>query len=150
MWGKLNSMCNAMPGCFQRTGMGHPQWYSAFPLCAVSSMGMSFLLWVSGKVLVQNVLQPEIFWEVRCETQATIGMLSLNSATCFSAKTPYTPSITSHSSNMPTISRSELVMLPVGFPNDIISFQKPPSHFYRNTVGMHSESSPRPPRQPHN
>jgi hypothetical protein len=60
------------------------------------------------------------FQEARCETQATVVVLLLNSATCFSAKTLHTPSITSHSSNMPAISRSELVMLSVGFPNDLI------------------------------
>jgi hypothetical protein len=83
------------------------------------------------------------FQEARRETQAAVGVLLLKSATRFSTKTLHTPSITSHSSNMPPISRSELVMPPVTFLNDLISFQMSTGHSQLNTVGMHSESSPR-------
>ncbi len=73
---------------------------------------------------------------------ATVGELSLKRGTRFSCRESQTPSITSHRRSIPAISRSELVMLPVGFANDFMSALISGGHSQRNTVGTHVESSP--------
>ena len=75
-------------------------------------------------------------------THATVDELSLKRATHFSCTESQTPSITSHRRSIPAISRSELVMLPVGFANNFMSALISGGHSQRNTVGTHVESSP--------
>jgi hypothetical protein len=79
---------------------------------------------------------------MRC-TQLTEGLLSLNSATLFSTRLVHTCSIMSHNRRRPAISRSEFVIVPPVFFSDIIAAVISGGHWNRNTVGQHSESSPR-------
>ena len=58
----------------------------------------------------------------------------------FSCRESQTPSITSHRKSIPAISRSKLVMLPVGFVNDFMSALISGGHSQRNTVGTHVKS----------
>ena len=72
----------------------------------------------------------------------TAGELSLNSATRFSCNGWHTASITNHRMRTPAISKSELVIVPLGFENDrtlsVTSF----GHSQQKTVGMHGDVSP--------
>ena len=70
------------------------------------------------------------------------GVLLPNSAIVFSVRSPPTPSITSHASTNPAISRSELVSLPAGLLNDFTSSVISSGHLHLNTVGIHLDPSP--------
>ncbi len=140
---KVESYIQCHAGLLPKVRDGTSPMAFCFPsMCSVINGHVLFVLSCRASACTECSATRD-FWEARCKTQATVGMLLLKSTTHFSAKTQHTPSITSHSSNMPAISRSELVMLPVGFPNDLISFRISSGHSHRNTVGMHSESSPR-------
>ena len=80
--------------------------------------------------------------DARQETQLTVGVLLLKSATCFSFRGGHTFSMTSHNMRISAISRSELVMVPDGFSlvwrDALISF----SHWYKKNMGGHDEFSP--------
>ena len=77
----------------------------------------------------------------RC-TQCTVGVLSLMSAMCLFSRSGQTASITSHRRRRPAISRSELVIEPVGFDSVIIASVICCGHLKRNTVGGTAEFSP--------
>ncbi len=76
-------------------------------------------------------------------TQLTVGELSLNNVIRFSRKLWQTPSMTSHSITNPAISRSELVSLPVGLVNEMISCLMSSGHSHQNTTGVHADNSPK-------
>ncbi len=78
---------------------------------------------------------------IRC-TQITVGILLLNSTTCFSLRSPQTCSITSQRMTSPASSRSELVIIPFVLATNTMSAVMPGGHWMRNTVGGHSDSSP--------
>ena len=80
--------------------------------------------------------------EARRFVHPTAGELSLNSATRFSCKGWHTASITNHRMRTPTISKSELVLVPVGFENDRTLAVTSCGHSQRKTVGMHSDVLP--------
>ncbi len=75
-------------------------------------------------------------------TQLTVGLLSLNSATCFSVRVPQTCSIMSHRMTSPASSRSELVNDPFGLLSKITLAVMSGGHWSLKTVGGHSASSP--------
>ena len=70
------------------------------------------------------------------------GVLSPSSDIDFSFKSPPTSSITIHANSIPAISRSELVILPLGFVRDFTSFVMSSGHCHRKTVGIHLDPSP--------
>jgi len=82
----------------------------------------------------------ECFAASRC-TQCTVGELSLNRATWASC-TRQTSSITSHNMRRPAISRSELVMVPVGLASEIMLSVMSCGHWSRNTIGATARRSP--------
>ena len=75
-------------------------------------------------------------------TQLTEGELSLKSAICLWQRSFAVPSMQSHKSRYPAISRSELVSLPLGLSKDATSFRISSGHCKRKTVGVISDSSP--------
>jgi len=75
-------------------------------------------------------------------TQLTVGLLSLKRATLFSVRVPQACSIISHNITRPASSRSEFVMVPFGFDSEMTLAVMSGGHCKRNTVGLHSESSP--------
>ncbi len=83
------------------------------------------------------------FLEARQETQLMMGVLLLNSGTCFLMRGGHTFPMISHRSSIPAILRLELVMVPDGllcvWMDDCIL--SGPS--YRKTVGVHVEFSPK-------
>ena len=81
-------------------------------------------------------------FKARRSTQLIDGELSPNIATQFSWRGPQTPSIVSHNSRSPTISRSEFVIVPSVFSLDINCVQMLSGHCHQKTVGVHTESSP--------
>jgi len=80
--------------------------------------------------------------EARRLTQPIDGELSPSIAMCFSWRGLHTPSIVSHNSNRPAISRSEFVMVPLGFSNDTNCEQMSSGHCHQKTVGVHADSLP--------
>jgi hypothetical protein len=76
-------------------------------------------------------------------TQLTVGLLLLKSATCFSVRGSQTCSIMSHRMTSPASSRSELVIVPPGFASNTTLAVMSGGHWRRNTVGGHSDSSPK-------
>ena len=78
----------------------------------------------------------------RRATQPINGELSPNSAIHFSASKPLIPSMTSHRSRRPAISKSELLMVPAGLSNESTWVRTSSGHCQRNTVGTHPDSSP--------
>ena len=75
-------------------------------------------------------------------TQWTVRELLLNKAMCAPSNDGYTSSMTSHKSNKLAISKSELVMVPVGFVVDIMLFQISLGHWRQKTVGGTALFSP--------
>jgi hypothetical protein len=75
-------------------------------------------------------------------TQLIIGELSLNSAICLCARSGAIPSRHSHRSSSPAISRSELLILPLGLLKDTRSADMSVGHCRRKTVGGSADSSP--------
>ena len=75
-------------------------------------------------------------------TQLTDGELSLNKAMCLWARSGAIPSRHSQRSRYPAISRSELVIFPLGLSIEISSFVMSGGHCNRKTVGGRSKSSP--------
>jgi hypothetical protein len=77
------------------------------------------------------------FQEARRFVHPTVGVLSLYSATRFSCKGWHTASIINQRMRTPAISKSELVMMLIGFEKDrtlaVTSF----GHSQQKTVGMH-------------
>ncbi len=78
---------------------------------------------------------------MRC-TQLTVGLLLLKRATCFLVSGLQTCSITNHTIVSPASSKSELVILPVGFDLEITSSDISWGHLRQKTVGEHSDNSP--------
>jgi hypothetical protein len=78
---------------------------------------------------------------MRC-TQLTVGLLLLKRATRFFVSGPQTCSITNHRIVSPASSKSELVILPVGFDLEITSSDISGGHLRQKTVGEHSDNSP--------
>ena len=89
------------------------------------------------KCLVTNNLQ-----EAKRVVHPTAGKLSLKSATHFFCSGWHTASITSQRMRTPAISKSELVMVPVGFENNRTLSVTSCGHSQQNTVGIHSEVLP--------
>ncbi len=75
-------------------------------------------------------------------TQLTVGLLSLNRATCFSVRVPQTCSIMSHRMTSPTSLRLELVNDPFGLLSETTLAVMSGGHWSLKTVGGHSASSP--------
>ena len=75
-------------------------------------------------------------------THATVGELSLKSATCFRSRVGQTSSMTSQRSKSPAISRSEFVIFPPGFSSDTSSSCISLGQGILNTVGMQLSLSP--------
>ena len=71
---------------------------------------------------------------MRC-TQWTLGLLSLNSATCALDRMSTVLSMTRNSRRSAANSRSEFVNVPVGLESDITAAVIAGGHWYRNTVG---------------
>jgi hypothetical protein len=78
----------------------------------------------------------------RRATQPIDGELSPNSTIRFSASEPHMPSMTSHRSRRPAISKSELLMVPTGLSNDTTWVRTSSGHCQRTTVGTNPDSSP--------
>jgi hypothetical protein len=78
---------------------------------------------------------------IRC-TQPTVGLLSLNSATLFSARWPQTCSIISQRMTSPASLRSEFVSFPLGFLSKTTLAVISRAHCSQKTVGRHAESLP--------
>ncbi len=78
--------------------------------------------------------------DANCCTQWTVGVLSLMSAICLFSNVGQTASMTSHSSRRPAISRSELVMDPVGFEVVTMLSVMYLGHLKQKTVGVTAES----------
>jgi hypothetical protein len=75
-------------------------------------------------------------------TQLTVGLLLLKRATCFLVSGPQTCSIITHRIVNPASSKSELVILPIGFDLEITSSDISRGHLRQKTVGEHSDNSP--------
>ena len=80
--------------------------------------------------------------EARHFVNPTAGELSLKSATRFPCKGWHTATITNQRMRTPAISRSEMVMVPIGFENNrtLVVTSCGPSQ--RKTVGMHCDVLP--------
>jgi hypothetical protein len=74
-------------------------------------------------------------------TQLTVGLLLLKSANRFSAREPHTCSIISQRMTRPVSSRSEFVIMPLGFLSEITLAVISGGHCGRNTIGGHFNSS---------
>ena len=70
-------------------------------------------------------------------TQLTVGELSLNSVTRFSRSVGHTPLMINHSISSPTISKSEFVIPPVGFADEIKFCLMSAGHSQWKTTGVH-------------
>ena len=76
--------------------------------------------------------------DARRVTQLTVSVLLLKSATFASFRLHTMSSMTSRSSNSPTISRSEFVAIPLGFDTDLTLFVMSSGHCSQKTIGVHS------------
>ncbi len=81
--------------------------------------------------------------EARRVTHPMVGKLSLNSVRRFSRRGPHTSSIASHSMRSPANSRSEFVMVPLGFLRDTTLVLIVFGHCHWKTIGVHADSSPK-------
>jgi hypothetical protein len=82
------------------------------------------------------------FRDAICCTQWTVGELSLNKATCVPLSCGHTCSMTSQRSRSPAISKSEFVIVPLGFASDTRAALMSSGHGIRNTVGGKARFSP--------
>ena len=75
-------------------------------------------------------------------TQCTVGLLSLNRATCASVREGHTPSMTNQSSKSPAISQSELDIFPCGLSSVTTPAVIAGRHWTQKTIGRTLMFSP--------
>ena len=97
--------------------------------------GDAFVSWShKARTRISCIAMCEFRDAMRC-TQCTVGELSLNSATCAPSRDGHTCSIESHKRSRPAISKSKLVIVPVGFARETRASLMSCGHCTRKTVG---------------